>query len=346
VLAGLAALTLAVAAGGALALDVPDRVGTAYSSFKDDEATVGASAGRLRNLSGSGRLEHWRVSIESFREDRWHGRGAGTYADAWQRYRDESGGNAYDGHSLYVETLGELGLPGLALIGIALLTILIGTVLRARGPDKGLYAVIAAIVIAWGLAAAFDWHWEMPAVSLPGVCLGAAALARRPRTGGERPTLRPLSLAARAAAIAVLLALAAMPWALAGSQSALDRASAAFERGDCAAAQTHAVQAVDRMRVRPEPWELLSYCAMRAGDERIGLRAMDRAIALDPHSARLRYNHALVLGALGRDPRPELRRTLRLNPGDMNTRDLLAEIRETPRARWRRLLRRAVLVLR
>jgi hypothetical protein len=29
----------------------------------------------------------------------------------------------------------------------------------------------------------------------------------------------------------------------------------------------------------------------------------------------------------------------------MNTRDLLAEIHETPRARWRRLLRRAVLVL-
>lgn len=343
VLAALAAAAIAVAAGGAVALDVPDRVHSAYTEFKDDDVAVGASTGRLRSLSGSGRVEHWRVAFESFREDRWRGRGAGTYADAWQVHRSAAGGNANDGHSLYVETLGELGIPGLALLAAALLTIVAGVALKARGPDRAQYAAIAAVVLAWALAAAFDWHWEMPAVTLPVLCLGGAALARAP--GVRRPAPAWLTLGGRLAAIAACLAVAAVPWALARSQVALDRGVAAFERGDCATAQTAALQAVDRLKVRPEPWELLAYCAVRGGHEQLGVRSIDRAVRLDPHSARLRYNRALVLGVAGRDPRPELRHTLRLNPGDSNTRDFLEQLRETPRKRWDRLLRRAVLEL-
>lgn len=345
VFAAVAAATIALAAGGIVALDVPDRIDRAYAEFRDDDAAVGASTGRLRSLNGSGRVEHWRVALESFREDRWRGRGAGTYADAWQLHRSAAGGNAHDGHSLYVETLGELGMPGLALLAAALLTILVGTALKARGPDRAQSAAIAAIILAWALAAAFDWHWEMPAVTLPVLCLGGAALARAGGESMRTPLPAWATLTARAAAIAACLAVAAAPWALARSQDALDRGVAAFERGDCATAQAAALQAVDRLKVRPEPWELLAYCAVRGGHEDLGVRAIDRAVRLDPHSARLRYNRALVLGVAGRDPRPELRHTLRLNPGDENTRDFLEQLRETPRARWNRLLRRAILEL-
>ena len=51
------------------------------------------------------------------------GSGAGTYALLWAQHRKTSF-TVVDGHSLEIETLGELGIVGLALLAIALLTML------------------------------------------------------------------------------------------------------------------------------------------------------------------------------------------------------------------------------
>ncbi len=84
-----------------------------------------------------------------------------------------------DAHGLYPETLGELGLVGLILLVTALVAILAGLAVRIRGKDRTVYAALFAATLAWMLAAAVDWHWEMPVVTLWLFAAGGAA----PRPG-------------------------------------------------------------------------------------------------------------------------------------------------------------------
>ena len=121
---------------------------------------------RFRTLE-TNRWQYWKVAFDTFAEHPLTGSGAHGFAADWLERRTIDEG-VQDAHSLYIETLTELGLPGLALLfcflgagGVALV--------RAREPG---WAAASAV---WALHAAVDWDWEMPALTLVFLLLAATA---------------------------------------------------------------------------------------------------------------------------------------------------------------------------
>src|SRR5207244_2285038 len=78
---------------------------------------IGAIAAAARTGSTEPRASFWRVAWHQFESHVALGSGAGTFALAWaQSGLIDTRGGALDAHSLYLETLSELGLVGLALL--------------------------------------------------------------------------------------------------------------------------------------------------------------------------------------------------------------------------------------
>jgi hypothetical protein len=169
--------------------------------------TIGAAASVAATWSTEPRASLWRVAWHDFTGHPGLGSGAGTFALAWAR----SGlvptrGGALDAHSLYLETLAELGLIGLLLLLAFLLLPL--THLKLRG---GPAPLAAGAYVVFLVHAGLDWDWEMPAVVLAGLCCGAAALA------GDEGQTRVVSARGRGTIVALALALGAL--SIAGARS-------------------------------------------------------------------------------------------------------------------------------
>ena len=146
---------------------------------------------------------------------------------------------------------------------------------------------------------------------------GAAIAARTDRASRFAAPAIPVRLAV---AIPLVL-LAALPYEILSSQAWLDRADDAFRSGDCATASDDARSSISALGSRPEPYELLGYCAIRDGRPRQGIDDMQEAIDRDPDNWNFHYGLALARGAAGVDPRPEVRRAHDLNPLGVLTQD-------------------------
>ena len=287
---------------------------------------------RLGSFGNNGRVENWNVALRGFEEQPLAGGGAGTYELFWARERDTDL-DVVDAHSLYLETLAELGIVGGVLLLAGLAGIALGFARRMRGDDRALFAALLAMMITWGLCAGVDWEWEMPVVTLWLFALGGAALAR---PAPSPPTRAPMRRLPRLLAALGCLVLATTPALVYLSQRQVDEAVKSFEAGDCARSIDASLTASSLLSVRPEPFELLAYCDVRIGRPRLGVTAMNEAVERDPHSWRLRYGLALVRGAAGLDPRAEARLALRLNPLEPRTRDGVRRFRGSRPDRWRR----------
>jgi hypothetical protein len=151
------------------------------------EQTVGAE--RLGSVD-SNRYRYWEVAVESWTDRPLIGLGSGGFRVAWLKERDRVD-QAADAHSLYIETLAELGLVGLGLLLLFLGGVVWGLV-RLHRVDAGAAAGPAAALAAWAIHAGLDWDWEMPALTLMALLLGAAALAwsEEPRPEAEAPVKR------------------------------------------------------------------------------------------------------------------------------------------------------------
>jgi O-antigen ligase len=137
------------------------------------------------------------------------GTGAGTFGLYWARSgRALEQGGALDAHSLYLETLAELGPLGLGLLVAMLLAPLRRALALRHSPHV---ATAVGAYVAFLVHAGLDWDWEMPAVVVAALCCAAAVA-----TAELRPE-RPLRRAARAALLAVGLVLGAC--AIAGARS-------------------------------------------------------------------------------------------------------------------------------
>jgi hypothetical protein len=286
----------------------------------------------------NGRIDAWRVALDGFRQSPLHGTGAGTYRLTWQRLRPAPPVQINDGHSLYLETLSEMGVPGLALVGTALLALLAAGVHRLRGPERHPYGAFLAAGAMLAIHAGVDWDWEMPALFVWLFAAGGVALAAREGEG----RLGELDRLPRVAGGLAVLVLAITPWLIFSSQGPLERAQNEFAAGDCTAAIDDALTATDRFGVRPEPWAVLGYCDARAGEYVLATRAMGAAHARDPNNWAYVYGQAIVAGVAGRDPRPLAARALRLNPLEPLARTLVRELAHTrTAARRREVTRRA-----
>ena len=331
---GSAAILIVLVAGTSIALDAPDRLERQYERFVeggeiDDE---GDARRRLTDPANNGRLDSWRVALEASERERLTGRGAGTYEVVWARERPVQF-IVLDAHSLYLETLAELGVVGLILLVGALLVLFVGSARCIRGPDRAIYAAIFAMALAWSIRAGIDWDWEMPVITLWLFAIGGAALARArdaPPVVGSPPGL------ARVLTGVLVLALAITPALVYVSQAQLDRSQRSFERGDCRMAVDQALAATSTLSVRPEPFELLAYCDVRLGQPRLAVDAMEEAVERDPQAWELRYGLALVRAVAGRDPRRAARSALRLNPRAPLAQDAVRRFRTNDPQKWRR----------
>ncbi len=137
-----------------------------------------ASAGRLRSLQ-SNRYDYWPVALRAFAHHPLAGVGSAGFRVEWLRERPRPE-PAQDAHSLYIETLGELGL-----IGFVFLAMFLGGVaacaLRALRLDRALAAGPVVALAAWAIHAGLDWDWEMPALSLEAIVLAGLLIAARER---------------------------------------------------------------------------------------------------------------------------------------------------------------------
>jgi O-antigen ligase len=191
--AGLAALALAlllrpsvdrderrlpfrIAAGlsvAAVAAILVATVAISYASEQSEELST--STGRLAEAK-TFRGPYWRVALGEFADHPLAGAGSGSFRVAWRQEADVPRG-AVDAHSLYFETLGELGLVGGLLLALFLGAVVAGIVTAARArPGDPVIPGAAAAVAAFLVHAGVDWDWELPGVTLPVLLLAAAAM--------------------------------------------------------------------------------------------------------------------------------------------------------------------------
>ncbi|MEN3343226.1 MAG: hypothetical protein V7644_2630 [Actinomycetota bacterium] len=246
----------------------------------------------LLSGSGSGRWQFWQAAVAEFRSSRVHGRGAGSFAEWWAAHGTLAT-SIQDAHSLYLETLGELGLVGLLLLLGPFALAAVAGVRRLRhlsGSERTVAAGAAAAVCGYLVAAGVDWMWELTAVSV--VAFAALALLVAPAVGG--PALRTLrgpgaprrSRRTPVLAVAVLAAwLAACAEALPLlTQLQIGASQAAARGGRTAAAVSDA-----RSAVRLQPWASSPYLQLALVSEASGnlpaaQAAIGRAIHRDPSS--------------------------------------------------------------
>ncbi|HLM08400.1 MAG TPA: O-antigen ligase family protein [Thermoleophilaceae bacterium] len=144
------------------------------SKPKSRSPAFGANPERLQSLD-SNRYSYWRVALDTFSERPVLGIGSGAFVVEWLQQRDVDDPTR-EPHSLYLETLAELGL-----VGFAALAAFVGGVAAAARElwrrDPGLAAGPIAALVLFAAHAGIDWDWEMPALTLVALALAGAAVA-------------------------------------------------------------------------------------------------------------------------------------------------------------------------
>jgi O-Antigen ligase len=305
--AGVAAVVLVLA----LALGAAGEARHAYDKFVNGtkEARVTNTRERLTDPANNGRLPLWQAAVDIFDAHPLRGTGAGTYQQFYPQYRTEA---AYvtDTHSLYLQSLAELGLVGGALIALVVGGVLVGLATRIRGPDRALYAALSALVLAWAVHQALDWDWQMPAVTLPVFMLAGLALAR-PRAAGVG--LRGLPANRTLVALGWLV-LAVAPLLVSTSYARLQSGGRALQAGNCKTAKSKALSSLSLSAERPQAYAIVGVCDLRQGFAPAAVAAIGKATEYERQSWENWYWLAVARAAAGQDPRPAARRALALNP--------------------------------
>lgn len=325
----------AVAANGAPTW-VEDRVDTFRSPQNlGDEGR----AERLTSVSNNGRLKMWRGALHSFEEEPIRGTGAGTFRVEWNQYRGNTPERS-EAHSVYFETLGELGLVGGLLLAACLLSLGAGMLWRASAPFAPLAGAGAGLLTLWLFQAGVDWVWETPAVTVPVIAVGGAILAREAlQLESQEAEPRGAHPALRVALVAALFALAVLPGRVALSQARTDEAYRLVSDGDCARGGPAAADAL-RLLDRPDARLLTAYCSAEAGNTRQALVELRLAAREDPRNWVYPYAVSIVEAGIGQDPRSSVAAARRLNPSDKLL-DLTADaLRDADRQRRQQIAER------
>jgi len=308
------AATVAIGLAAIVTTDAPRVASDKLHEFTD-RGQVSPERGESRLLSArpEERFQMWEVALDAFGEESFHGTGAGTFEQRWNRERPTSS-HVVNAHSLYIEVLGELGIVGLVALLTVLALILGAFAFRARGPDRALFAALLAAGLAWAVHAGVDWDWQMPAVTLWLFALGGAALARSLRRRRHRYQSDLGSLAIRGGGVLACIVVAILPAREALSQDRLNSAIASMRAGECRAAATEAHNSLDALGDRPTPYSVISQCAAAEGRPRVSLAAARQALRRDPGNWELRYELTVALARAGRDPARAARATAGANP--------------------------------
>jgi hypothetical protein len=165
------------------------------------------------------RASYYHVAWHEYLSHPLLGSGAGTFGRFWlESGRVAQWGGALDAHSLYLETLAELGPIGLCLVAAFLLYPLGRAYERRALPPV---APAAGAMTAFLVHAGLDWDWELPAVVVAGLACGAVVTFAEPADAGDEVPAAPV---ARGAALVAALVVGAA--SIAGARSTTEPSAA------------------------------------------------------------------------------------------------------------------------
>jgi len=252
------AAVLALALPIAIAAGAPHEVSHRWEVFKSrsggsSDEPSGASA--ILDFHGAGRYQFWQAAVDASETASWKGIGPGSFEFWWIQHGSYRG-YVRNAHSLYLENLAELGIPGLLLIAGFIFSVLgIGATRSMRAPPDERLPLAAATAGAAGfaMAAALDWVWQLGALPIAFMLLAAVAVSgfslRESRSGRQRRRRRThrrhVSWAQRLAVAAVAIAAIAAIWPSLRAATEMRQSWIDASHGDLSAALEHARSAAD-----------------------------------------------------------------------------------------------------
>ena len=252
----------------------------------------------------SQREELWRVASDEVRSEPLSGTGAGTYPRVWLQQRPIPV-QEDDAHNVYLETLGEVGPLGLALLAAALAVPVAAAALSRHEP---LAPAAASAYAAFLVHAGIDRDWAVPAVVVAALAAAATLLRfARPRAPAAivGPRLRlALVLGATVVGLGALVGLV--------GNTAVANAEEAAAEGSWVDAETRA-----RHAAWLAPWSAVALrlrgeAQYARGDVEAARATLRHAVARDPTDPELWL--ALANSLRGNARARALAQALRLNP--------------------------------
>jgi hypothetical protein len=280
-------------------------------------ATHGDLNKRLFSFSSSARTPLWSQAWHEYTAHPIVGAGAGSYESYYLEHRT-SAGKVKNAHSLYLETLAELGPVGLALLLVALLAPLYAAV-RAR---RQLFVpALAGAYVAFLVHMAVDWDWQVTAVALTGLFCGAGILVAARSDADEQREMSPRLRYALLGTTLLVMVVAFV--GLVGNMS-LAQASTAAGKGNWATSAKDAKRAHTWAPWSSEPYRLLGEAQLGQGDTKSAVATFNKAIAKSPSDWNLWFD--LARATTGNAQRDALRHAKQLNPLSPEIAELQKEI--------------------
>ena len=237
--------------------------------------------GRLTDLCANNRLGWWGEALEIASDRPLGGTGAGTYAIARRRVRDDATAGSQP-HSVPLQLLADTGAVGLGLgfllVGSAAVGVRRG-IRSAVGDERAPAVALAGLVLAYAVHSLVDYDLDFLAVTAPMlVALGSLLAFGRPlaTVRGRWPALVALAAAGAGAALVILLP------DLAGR--GVERSLAAIDAGRIEDADDAAERARRLDPFSREPLEALAVAADAAGDRATAVAWYEEATRLQPEN--------------------------------------------------------------
>jgi hypothetical protein len=255
---------VAIAVALATVAGLPGALSRQWRAFKQPKVTGVSSVNaytRFGTATGSHRYQYWQVAIAAFHTNELHGGiGPGTFEFWWAQHNSVSQ-FVRNAHSLYIETLAELGIVGaLQVVGLFGILLVLGTVRALRAPPSTRHALAVAVAAfaVFAVSAAYDWVWQLAVLPAAALLLGGGGVSVRRRPA--QLTRRSRSVTRMVLACGALLALPAI-----------------------------AIPLIMTTSIR------FSQSEVRAGNLAAAMQAANSAQALEPYAATPRLQRALIL---------------------------------------------------